>query len=173
MGALEQVQNKFNFFGEIVNKITCAVCIALIIIMTFEVLVHVFFRYFLDAPLKWGEELARLMMVWAGLLGIGIALKDRDHVAIEVFTSRLSGKMLAWCNLVSRLLIIIFVGLVFIWGINLTAESYGTYLPAMNISWAWSFLSVPVSAAIQLIFLISSCLQDLIDIFNKHESGSV
>ena len=173
MGALEQIRDKLNFFGDKVNKITCAVCVTLILIMTFEVLIHVFFRYFLDAPLKWGEELARLMMVWAGLLGIGIALKDRDHVAIEVFTCKLSGKMLAWCNLVSRILIIIFVGFVFIWGINLTVESYSTYLPAMNISWAWSFLSVPVSAAIQLIFLISACLQNLIDIFKKHESGCV
>jgi len=173
MGALEQVRDKLNFFGDKVNKITCAVCVTLILIMTFEVLIHVFFRYFLDAPLKWGEELARLMMVWAGLLGIGIALKDRDHVAIEALTSKLSGRMLAWCNLVSRILIIIFVGFVFIWGINLTAESYSTYLPAMNISWAWSFLSVPVSAAVQLIFLISSCVQDLIDIFKNHESGCV
>jgi TRAP-type C4-dicarboxylate transport system permease small subunit len=165
MSALELFRDKWNFFDEIVYKVTCAICISLIIIMTFEVLVHVFFRYFLDAPLKWGEELARLMMVWAGLLGIGIALKDKDHVGIELLTRKLSGKTLAWCNLISRIMIIGFVGLVFIWGINLTVESYGTYLPALNISWAWSFLSVPVSAAVQLIFLISSCLQDLIDIF--------
>jgi len=72
-----------------------------------------------------------------------IALKDKDHVGIELLTRKLSGKTLAWCNLISRILIIGFVGVVFIWGINLTVESYGTYLPALNISWAWSFLSVP------------------------------
>lgn len=167
MGAMEQFRDKWNSFGEIVNKVTCSICVSLIIIMTIIVIIHVFFRYALDAPLKWGEELARLMMVWAGLLGIGIALKEKDHVAIEVLTSKLSGKALAWCSLLSRVLIIGFVGLVFIWGINLTVESSGTYLPAMHISWAWSFLSVPVSAAIQLVFLISSCLQDVIDILSE------
>jgi len=40
MSALEQFRDKWNFFDEIVYKVTCAICISLIIIMTFEVLVH-------------------------------------------------------------------------------------------------------------------------------------
>ena len=173
MGALEYVRGKWNSFADIVYKITCAVCVTLILLMTAEVLVHVFFRYALNMPLSWGEELARLMMVWAGLLGIGIALRDGDHIAIEVLTSKLSGRALAWCNLMSRIMIFIFIGIEFIWGINLTIQSTSTYLPAMNIRWAWSFLAVPVSAAIQFIFLISSIFQDIVNILMKHENARI
>jgi TRAP-type C4-dicarboxylate transport system permease small subunit len=161
MGSLEVIKDKWGTFTERVNKFISLICVVMILFMTAVVLVHVFFRYFLDQPLTWGEELARLIMVWAGLLGIGIALKDQEHVGIEMFTRKLSGKALAWCNLSSRILIITFLGLVFIWGVNVTIESYSTYLPALGISWAWSFFAVPVSAAIQLIYLISSIFENI------------
>jgi TRAP-type transport system small permease protein len=167
MGSLEVFKCKWDTFSERVNKFTSLICVVMILFMTAVVLAHVFFRYILDNPLTWGEEFARLIMVWAGLLGIGIALKGQDHVSIDMFTRKLSGKTLAWCNLSSRILIFTFLTLVFIWGVNVTIESYGTYLPAMGISWAWSLCAVPVSAAIQLIHLISSILENMGIVFKK------
>ncbi len=169
MQRLRSIQNVWDRFSEEVNRVTCWFCITLIIFMTIEVLLHVFCRYVLEAPLQWGEELARLVMVWAGLLGISIALRERDHLGVEALTSQLSGRALLLCNIVSHLLIGLFLLVVLIWGISITMESRVTFLPALQISWAWSILAVPVSAAVQLIQLISMLLNDVVSFTQPRE----
>ncbi len=130
--------------------------------MTFEVIVAVFFRYALDAPLKWGEELARLAMVWAGLLGISIALKDGEHIGLEVLTGRLSRRSRAWCNLIAYCFVAPFLVVLLIWGIKISQVAWGTFLPALQIKWTWSHLAVPVTAGIQLVHILSQILDEII-----------
>ena len=156
-----------------VDRAASLVCIVLILFMTVEVIVAVFFRYALDAPIKWGEELARLIMVWAGLLGVSIALKDGEHIGLEMLVGRLSGRSLAGCNLVVHSLVGIFLAVLFLWGINISISAWGTTLPALQISWTWSLLAVPVSAGIQLIHIGSMILNDLIGLAGNRGTPAV
>jgi len=169
MQRLRRIQNVWDRVSGEVNRVTCWVCITLIIFMTAEVLLHVFFRYALEAPLQWGEELARLAMVWAGLLGISIALREGEHLGIEALISQLSGQALLICTLVSHILIGLFLLVVLIWGISITMESRVSFLPALQISWAWSILAVPVSAAAQLTQLVSLLLNDVVSFMQPGE----
>jgi TRAP-type C4-dicarboxylate transport system permease small subunit len=167
MEVLRKIKAGWDFFSEKLNKATSGVCIVLILFMTLEVIVAVFFRYVLDAPIKWGEELARLVMVWAGLLGVSIALKEGDHIGLEAMVGRLSGRCLAGCNLAAHGLVGIFLVVLFLWGINISIAAWGTFLPALQIKWTWSHLAVPVTAGIQLIHLGPMVLADLISLSAK------
>ncbi|UCF90115.1 MAG: TRAP transporter small permease [Desulfobacterales bacterium] len=164
MGTLRDMQRRWDFLSAKVNTGVSWICIVLIIFMTVEVIVAVFFRYALDAPIKWGEELARLVMVWAGLLGISIALREGEHIGLEVLTARLSGRVLAGCNLAAHGLVGLFLVVLLVWGIQIAQAAWGTFLPALQIKWTWSHLAVPVTAGIQLIHLVSMLLGDAVDI---------
>jgi len=172
MQVLRKINVGWNFLSENLNRITGWVCIVLILFMTAEVIVAVFFRYALDAPIKWGEELARLVMGWAGLLGVSIALKEGEHIGLEALVSRLSGRSLAGCSLAAHSLVGIFLVVLLLWGINISIAAWGTFLPALQIKWTWSHLAVPVTAGIQLIHLGSMILNDLIDMAGKKGSPS-
>jgi TRAP-type C4-dicarboxylate transport system permease small subunit len=161
MSYLKSLKIGWDRFSERVNTATGWVCVVLILFMSVEVIVAVFFRYALDAPIKWGEELARLIMVWAGLLGVSIALKEGDHVGLEVLTGRISGKSLAWCNLMTHLLVGLFLVVLVVWGVEISKAAWGTFLPALQIKWTWSHVAVPVTAAIQLVHLIALVLDDI------------
>ena len=172
MGALRKIKVGWDFVSEKADRITSLVCIVLILFMTVEVIVAVFFRYALDAPIKWGEELARLLMVWAGLLGVSIALKDGEHIGLEVLVGRLTGRSLAGCNLIVHSLVGIFLVILLLWGINISIAAWGTFLPALQIKWTWSHLAVPISAGIQLIHLGAMILNDLIALSGKNAASA-
>lgn len=172
MGALRKIKVGWDFISEKVDRLTSLICIVLILFMTVEVIVAVFFRYALDAPIKWGEELARLVMVWAGLLGISIALKDGEHIGLEALVSRLSGRTLAGCNLIVHSLVGTFLVVLLLWGINISIAAWGTFLPALQIKWTWSHLAVPISAGIQLIHLGTMILNDLIALSGKKAASA-
>ena len=144
------------------NQVTGWVCIILVLTMTAEVIVAVFFRYALDAPIKWGEELARFLMVWAGLLGISIALKEGDHIGLEMLTRKLRGRALVWCKLLASCVVALFLIILLLWGIQISKSAWNTVLPALQIKWTWSHLAVPVTAAIQLVHLFDGMLADVI-----------
>jgi TRAP-type C4-dicarboxylate transport system permease small subunit len=159
---LRRIKHDWDAVSAGLNRVTGWVCILLVLAMTAEVIVAVFFRYVLDAPIKWGEELARFLMVWAGLLGISIALKDGDHIGLEALTSRLRGRALIWCKLMASCVVAIFLVILLLWGIQISKSAWNTVLPALQIKWTWSHLAVPVTAAIQLVHLVDSILTDLI-----------
>lgn len=163
---LENFGNRLDSLSEKADKVTQWFCVCVVLVMTVEVLTGVFFRYALNAPIKWGEELARLMMMWVGLLGIAIALKDGDHLGLEMFVSKLSGRPLAFCNLAANTLVGIFLVILLIWGLKVAIAGRVSILPALQIPWTWSLIAVPITAVIQLIHVSAQILKEALIIIN-------
>ncbi|MCC7274384.1 MAG: TRAP transporter small permease subunit, partial [Alphaproteobacteria bacterium] len=46
-------------------------------------------RYFFDSPLIWAEEISRYAMVWGTMLGIAIAYRGGQHVAVTLLVDAL------------------------------------------------------------------------------------
>jgi TRAP-type C4-dicarboxylate transport system permease small subunit len=144
------------------------VCVVLILFMAVEVNTAVFFRYALFAPLRWGEELARTVMMWIGMLGIAIALKDGEHISIESVVSRLNERQRAWCNLISYVMVGIFLIILFYFGLLQAFRAWKIILPALLIPWTWPMLAVPFASVVQIIHLIPMILNE-IDIIREAE----
>ena len=168
---LETLGNLLDSLSEKTDKITQWFCICVVLVMTVEVLVGVFFRYALDAPIKWGEELARLMMMWVGLMGIAIALKDGDHMGLEMLVNRLSGRLLAFCNLAANTLVGIFLVILLIWGLKVAIAGRVSILPALQIPWTWSLIAVPITAGIQIIHVSAQILKETLIIVNPQSQS--
>lgn len=51
-------------------------------------LAQVFFRYVLDEPLIWSEELSRLLIVWVTFIGGAVVCWDGRHLNVDVAFTR-------------------------------------------------------------------------------------
>ena len=130
-GPPTRIRNSIQVFSDKLDRFSKLVCIVLILFMAVEVIMGVFFRYVLFAPLRWGEELARAVMMWIGMLGIAIALKDGEHIGIETMVSRLKERHRAWCNLISYVLIGVFLIILFYFGLLQAIRAWNITLPAL------------------------------------------
>jgi len=160
-GAPGRLRNSIAIFSDKLDQYAKVVCVVLILLMTVEVIVAVFFRYVLFAPLRWGEELARLLMIWIGMLGIGIALKDGEHIGIETIVSRLNSRNRAWCHLISYVIISIFLIILFYFGFLQAIRAWNIILPALLIPWTWPMLAVPFAAIVQIVHLLTMMLNEI------------
>ena len=61
------------------------VCGALLIAIFVLINLQVFFRYVVNDPLSWPEEMARLLFVWAAYLGVAKLFRERLRYAITFF----------------------------------------------------------------------------------------
>ena len=116
--------------------------------MTCIVFVSVVFRYVLNSPLAWTEELASLLFAWLTFVGAYIGSRSRSHIAIDTLVIFLPGRarrMLARLVDVGVLLLLA----VFAWqGIRLTITTWGLEFPAMEISRGYLYASLPVGACL-------------------------
>ncbi len=148
--------------SEALDRATKGVCVALVLFMTAEVLVHVFFRYALFSPFKWGEELARLVMIWMGMLGIAIALREGEHMGLETLLDRFGPRARAALRLAAQVLVALFLLVLAYWGTVMAVRAWGSVLPALQISWTWAMLAVPVTAVLQLVHVVRDMADDLL-----------
>ena len=132
--------------------------------MTASVLLGVCFRYILKAPLPWGEELARYLMVWGASLGASVAFREGSHVGVTMIMDRFHGKTGIVLTRASQFIVVIFMTIVMIEGFVLVLKLRGQTSTAMEIPMAWAYFAIPVGCLLIL-------LEALIMIFFKgHQS---
>ena len=76
-------------------------CLLLIflIVMVFALTLQIIFRFVLNTPLSWSEELARYMFVWSGFISISYCLKTNIAIRIDQVVNFLPGKGRLMMNL--------------------------------------------------------------------------
>lgn len=130
--------------------------------MTVAISLQVFFRYALDAPLSWSEEVARYFFIWLSLLGASMAVRDGTHINVDVFLRSLPRGAQRWLMRGVVMGTTAFVIPLDWWGIRLMMLSVSQLTAATRVSVAYVYLSVPVSTTLMLLYLVEAILRDLV-----------
>ena len=121
-------------------------------------------RYLLGFSLVWIEEVARFLLAWIVFLGISVALYERGHMAMIAIHRKLPFRTKKLLDAVFGLFMILFLAVVFYEGLDLALSVIPQISPALEVTYFWPYLSMPVGAAlaiVQLLFRLSDDLQQL------------
>ena len=131
------------------------VCAGLLAAMTVVILLGVAFRYVLEAPLPWSEELAKLLLLWIVFLGASAGIQRGEHITIDFLLQRFPPWAVAAVDLAYRALGLIFLGVVFWFGWSLVT-TVGTVAHFPGLGWpeVWRYAAAPVGAAFMIVQLV-------------------
>jgi TRAP-type C4-dicarboxylate transport system permease small subunit len=121
--------------------------------MTVLVFLTVIYRYFLFAPISWGEELSRFLFIAVSMLGAALAMKDRSHFAITILTDRFPAAVRGWIEVLVALGATALLCIVIDKGWSLTLLNRNQEAPALGVQMSIPYLAVPLGGALMLIFL--------------------
>ena len=68
-----------------------------------------FFRYFLNMPLGWTEELARYLLIFTAFQGLPVVTRRGEHIAIEILADSLPENGQRWLLAVCELFVTLIV----------------------------------------------------------------
>jgi TRAP-type C4-dicarboxylate transport system permease small subunit len=131
-----------------ITRVGTALVIAVMLLVTS---VQVFARYVLNHSFFWSEELVRYLFVWTAFLGGSLALKEGNHLAIDVLTKYFKGpigKTILFINdlvVVSVLLVLLYYGTKLTW-VNIPSESI-----ALEITMSIPYAIIPIGSFLMLI----------------------
>ena len=101
-----RLARKFSAFFEIIIKVSIIFSMGGIVVF---VNMAVFFRYVLDDPLTWTNEISSYLLVFSVLFGASIALRHNQFVKVEALVSVLPPQLRKFVMVASQILIILFL----------------------------------------------------------------
>lgn len=140
------------------GRITAFVAGTILAGMTILVFLTVIYRYFLLAPISWGEEMARFLFIALSMLGAALAMKDRSHFTITILTDKFPAAVRAWLEVIVALGASALLAVVIGKGWGLTLLNRNQISPALGVPMSVAYLPVPLGATLMLLFLWTDLL---------------
>ncbi len=133
---------------------------ALLVGMAIVIIINVFMRFVLNSGLRWGEEVAKLFMVWFTFIAMAVGVKQGLHISLHLLPKKLPAK-LDKILLFLKDFITFIIALVFlIYGIKLVQFTSRSIMPATEWPSSILYLILPISA----VLIASEALMDIFEI---------
>lgn len=139
-------------------RLLMVTCMALmVVVVTWQVLS----RYVLGDPSAWTEEVARMLLIWLGLLGGVYAYRERAHLGLDLLRQkvgpagekRLDAITDISCGLFALAVLVVGGGAL----VQLTWELEQT-TAALGIPMAWVYTVLPISGLLIFYYSVVSLL---------------
>jgi len=95
---------------------------ALTSVMTVALFCHVLFRFVLNLPLAWTDEVALTSLIWLCYFGCALATKNRANLKMEIITTFLNAKWKKIFEIISLILFFAFAVFATYWLLYLTLD---------------------------------------------------
>jgi TRAP-type C4-dicarboxylate transport system permease small subunit len=124
------------------------VTVALLSVMFASFILQIFFRYVLNNPIGWSEEVIITMWLWTVLWGAAFILSEKEEIRFDIVYSTLSERARRVCTVITG------VVLIFLYGVSLPA-SYA-YVSFMKVERS-AYLHVPINwmYSVYVIFAVA------------------
>jgi len=147
-----------NWLGHLIEMISGAFCVLFFAAMVAIMLVGVFFRYVLNDPFDWTEELSRWLWLAFSFLAINIALRRNEHIGLDVIVTMFPAKLAKAADylvdLLTALFLVVLIKQSFIMASN-TIMTGG----AVRISMFWPYLTLVAGIFFALVQLVLRFIQ--------------
>ena len=153
-GLLKKISNYIKYLSMVLAGVFLVINIS-------DILISIFFRYFLNDSLVWTEEVARFTLIYSVMFGSVYALSFGDHVKITIVLEYLPDIISKIINFIVHLLIISIIGYMTYLGIHYVDNAWIFQTLALGIPKAIPLMSIPIGMG---LFLVQYILVEILGI---------
>ena len=130
-----------------------------IAVLSVVVLLQVFFRYILNFPLAWSEELSRFLLVWVVLLGAAIGIKRKSHFSIDIVFKKFPQKVQKNLQFaIDVFLFILIFDVMVLNGVYLAKLTFRQISPALHLRMAYVYSAVLAGGILSCCYTLENIL---------------
>ena len=134
-------------------RLTGGAMVALASGLVISLLISIFYRYVIGRALSWPEEISLMIFAWLTLLAGSLGVRNRFHVRLTIFTSRLSPVAAVWMERLTLAAVAAFGAALAYSGYDMLQRTAHHLTPTLRLPLDYVNYSAPVCGT--LIFLHS------------------
>lgn len=140
---------------KIIDKIINITSVVFLSLMLIFVVLQIIMRYVFNAPLVWSEELARYCMFFMIFIGCMIAMKDNDHLKVDIVINALPKRAKAVVNIINKLISFVFLVILIWFGFKFAFNNINIRSSIVTqIRMGLVYMIIPLCSIGMLIYLI-------------------
>lgn len=128
------------------------VCMALMVVLSIDLLLGVFSRYVMVRTFTWYDEIARGCFVWLTFLGAAVGVKRAAHFRLHILVDRLSPRLRQTAEILLPLVVIIFAGVLIQHGLVFLELGKFQQTPVMGLPKTWIYVAIPIGGALMILY---------------------
>ncbi|MET3504666.1 TRAP transporter small permease [Halalkalibacter oceani] len=128
------------------------ICMVVTVVTTF---LQVFYRYALQNPLPWSQEILMISFVYLVLFGAALAIKNKEHLKVELF-DKAPESIKKILKIIELVVMFLFIFVFVYYGSLLVIANFesGTLVGFLPIKVAYVYMSLPISGLFMAYYLI-------------------
>lgn len=134
----------------------------MLISVAIMLVLQVFLRFVFTYSLPWPEEAARYLMIWIVMLSGSLLVRDDQLVRVDFLDNLWPQSLLVWRNATFRLLLAAMLGVLVWQGWEQAAFAMRRTTTALQISWFWPYLAIPVGGGLMLIQMLARAIEEVV-----------
>lgn len=133
---------------EIITALTLVIAVSL-------TLIQVLYRYALQQPLSWSQEVVMMAFVYSVLFGAALAIKNSDHLTVDLYEN-IPKAFSIFLQILEFIVVGVMIVILLYFGYELVMDNFrsGQILGILPIQKAYVYMAVPLSALFMLYFHI-------------------
>jgi TRAP-type C4-dicarboxylate transport system permease small subunit len=128
------------------------VCMALMVVLSIDLLLGVFSRYVIVRTFTWYDEIARGCFVWLTFLGAAVGVKRHAHFRLHIVVDRLSPRLRQVTVFLLPVVVIVFASVLIQQGLVFLELGKFQQTPVMGLSKMWIYVAIPVGGVLMILY---------------------
>jgi len=137
----------FAVMDRIINWILALLMTGMVVVISAQV----WYRFVLNDPLAWSEELGRYLFVWISFMGAAAGVRYQVHLGIDIMEKILPETVYRYVVVLVNLIIQVFLAVIIYWGFKILGVIRFQTSPSMHIPMIYPYMAVPVGSIFMLI----------------------
>lgn len=150
------------FFNMTANVVRW-VCLVLLFVLTLLVFAKVLFRYLLNSPLIWSDEIIMYVLLTLTYFGAALAAESRSHIRVELADKLMQyfgSKALKVYHLISDIFISLILCIVIYFGVNISIYSRDQETDILLLSYFWVYILMPLGLVFMILLIAKRIYED-------------
>ncbi len=140
--------------AEVSTRIVKAILGAIMAIIVLITLAAVWWRYVINAPIAWTEQVSNMLFVWTVFLGSAVLYREKLHIGVDMFVNMLPQRFSGLTFWFIEICNLIFIVTLFIYGLKLSIDVIPQTYGALDITPAVYYFAAPVSCALMILYFV-------------------
>jgi TRAP-type C4-dicarboxylate transport system permease small subunit len=117
-----------------IDTVISWVIIVAMAVLTFVVVLQVFFRYVLNNSLVWGWDVPRLCFIWVVLLSIPLGIRYNAHVGVDLVFNLFPHRTQRFVRIINALFMLLLSAVAGYWGVVLAFDTWDQMMPGLPLT---------------------------------------
>lgn len=150
-------------FCALIERLTGLFCLALMFCIVISMACQIFFRYALNYPLSYTDEVSLIALTWLTFLGAGWIYRKREHITVELVpASDPDAPFSRAFDICAQIAIIVILAVLMNEAIHLSPRALKLKLGTLELSrFVMHFLPMMIGSGIIMLFALEHGLNSL------------